>query len=125
MTARIEDAVEFRYVDGIELFGRGELRLRGLVILETPGGIGLRIRLVGLGIERRLTARRTGERDLVACVLEDIIGCGKFLEPEAGFLARVSQLVVAGQNHQDFHSLGSFSSAWGMGCISASCLTNP
>ena len=82
MAARVKRPVEIGDVDIGELVGRCEVGLRFLVTLETLGRIGLCIGLVGFGIERRLPAGRARQRDVVAGILEHIIGRGKFLEPE-------------------------------------------
>ena len=103
MAARVKHPVEIGDVDIGELVGRCEVGLRVLVTLETLGRIGLRVGLVGFGIERRLPAGRARQRDVVARILEHIIGRRKFLEPEASLLAGVAQFVVAGENHEDFH----------------------
>src|SRR5262249_35528536 len=51
------------------------------------------------------------EGDVGAGILEHVVRCGQLLQPEAGLAAGVAQLVVGGQNHQDFHG-GSF--AWSL-----------
>ena len=60
---------------------------------------------VALRIERRLAALGRGKHDLGAGFLERVVGGGELLEPEARLAARVAELVVRGQNHQDLHKL--------------------
>ena len=108
MAARVKRPVEIGDVDIGELVGRCEVGLRFLVTLETLGRIGLCIGLVGFGIEWRLPAGRARQRDVVAGILEHIIGRGKFLEPEPGLLPGIAKLIVAGENHEDFHARSPF-----------------
>lgn len=108
MAARVKHPVEIGDVDIGELVGRCEVGLRFLVTLETLGRIGLCIGLVGFGIEWRLPAGRARQRDVVAGILEHIIGRGKFLEPEPGLLPGIAKLIVAGENHEEFHARSTF-----------------
>ena len=80
-----------------------ESLLGRLVGLEPPGVIGLRIIGIARRIKRRLPALGRSQRDLRPGILEHIIRRGKFLEPEAGLLAGVAQLVVRCQNHKNVH----------------------
>jgi len=68
--------------------------LHFLILLETPGRFGLRIRIVALGVEGRLPAFWRSECHLDACVLEHVIRRGKLFEPESGFPIRIAELVV-------------------------------
>jgi hypothetical protein len=67
--------------------------------------VGLKVWLVAFRIERRLAALWRGNHDLGASILERVVGGGELLEPEARLTARVAELVVRGQNHQDLHKL--------------------
>src|SRR5262249_7340623 len=56
------------------------------------------------GIERRASALGRCEGDLGASILEHVVRRGQLLQPEARLTAGVAELVVGGQNHQDFHN---------------------
>src|SRR5262249_43620272 len=56
------------------------------------------------GVERWVTALGGGQGDLGAGIFEHVVRRGEFLQPEAGLTASVAELVVGGQNHQDFHN---------------------
>jgi hypothetical protein len=73
------------------------------VLLEPAGEVGLEVRLVTFGVQRRPAALGRSEGDLGAGVLEDIIRRREFLQPEAGLASRVAELVVRSENQQDFH----------------------
>ena len=104
MAAGIEDGIVIFLLDAIEANRRGELCIRGRIGFKAAGKVGLKPRFVALRIERRLTAFRRGEHDLGAGVLEHEIRRRQFLEPEACLSAGVAELIVRGENHQDFHN---------------------
>ena len=118
MPARVEDPVERCDIDIRKFLSRSQLRLRLAVFLVAFGRRGLCIGLVGLGIERRLAACGTGQRDLVSGVLENVIGSSELFEPEARLVACVAKLVVARQDHQDFHEFRPFGRKLGAARIS-------
>ena len=103
MATGIEDSVVVFLLDAIEAQRLVELSVGLGVLFEPPGDVRLEVRLVALGIERRAAALRRCEGDLGAGILENVVGRGEFLQPEAGFATRVAELVVRSQNHQDFH----------------------
>ncbi|MNE77737.1 hypothetical protein D3C80_1740790 [compost metagenome] len=105
MTAWIENRVEVLLVDAVEAHRLGELRVRFSVCLEAGCQFRLEHRLVTLWIKRRLAAFWRSERDLGARILEDIIGSGQLLEPEAGLAAGVAERIVRSQYHENFHRL--------------------
>src|SRR5215475_3423723 len=103
VAARIEDGVVVLLFHAIEAHRPIELALRVRVLLEATGDVRLEARILALGIERRTTALGRSQSDLRARVLKFIVGRGQLLQPEPGLAAGVAELVVGGQNHQDFH----------------------
>jgi hypothetical protein len=104
MATGVEDGIVIFLLDAIEAHRPVELGVGVGVLLEPPCDVGLEVRLVALGIERRPTAFGRCEGDLGPGILENIVGRSEFLQPKAGFAARVAELVVRGKNHQDFHN---------------------
>jgi hypothetical protein len=104
MATGVEDGIVVFLLDAIEARRPVELSVGVGVLLEPPGDVGLEVRLVALGIERRATALGRREGELGAGILEHIVRRGEFLEPEAGLATRVAELVVRSKNHQDFHN---------------------
>ena len=94
MTTRIEHRVESPGHHVLQLVRGGQQRLRGLVILEATGGVGLCRGVIALGVNRRLSAERRGQCDLRARVFEHVVRRSKFFQPEAGLLAGLTKLVV-------------------------------
>ena len=103
VAARIEDGIVVLLLHAVEAHRLVELGLRVGVLLEATGDVRLEARILALGIERRTTALGRGQSDLRARVLKFIVGRGQLLQPEPGLAAGVAELVVGGQNHQDFH----------------------
>src|SRR5262245_43057617 len=103
VAARIEDGVVVLLFYAIEANRPIELALRVSVLLETTGDVRLEAWILALGVERWTTALGRGQSDLRARVLKFIVGRGQLLQPEPGLTAGVAELVVGGQNHQDFH----------------------
>ena len=103
MATGVEDGIVVFLLDAIEAHRLVQLGVGGGVLFEPTGEVGLEVRLVALGIERRAPALGGSEGDLDARILEDIVRRRQFLEPEAGLAAGVAELVVGGENHQDFH----------------------
>ncbi len=103
VAAGVEDRIEVLLVDAVQAHSFCELRLGNLVSAEAPRKVCLEHRLVALRVERRLAALRRGEGDLGTGVLEDVIRRCQLLEPEAGLLAGITESVVGGEYHEDFH----------------------
>jgi hypothetical protein len=62
--------------------------------------------LVAFGVKGRLAALGRSERDISPGIDKREIRRSEFFEPETGFVAGIAELVVRGQNHGDFHSIG-------------------
>src|SRR5262249_29696729 len=103
VAARIEDSVVVLLFHAFEAHRLVELAFRVRVLLEASGDIGLEAGILALGIEWRTTAFGRCEGDLRTHGLKFIVGRGQFFQPEPGLAASVAELVVGGQNHQDFH----------------------
>jgi hypothetical protein len=103
MAAGVEDGVVIFLLDAIEAHRPAKLGFGVGVLFEPTGDVGLEVRLVALGIERRPAALGGSEGDLGAGVLEDIVRRRQFLQPETSLATCVAELVVRGKNHQDFH----------------------
>src|SRR5215470_13468094 len=101
MATRIEDCVAVFLLQALETHRFAELCVG--VLLETTGDVGLEAGVFALGIKRWATALGGGQGDLGASILEHVVRRGEFLQPEAGLATSVAELVVGGQNHQDFH----------------------
>jgi hypothetical protein len=71
-----------------------ELLLGNSVRVETSRGFGLGSLGFAPGIHRRLATERRGKSDLRARILKYIVWRCELLEPEAGLLARRTELVV-------------------------------
>jgi hypothetical protein len=82
--------------------------LRFGILLVAFRVLGLRIGIVALGIERRLSAMGRSQGDLGSGIMENVVWGCEFLQPESCFLAGISQFAVRSKNHQNFHSLSSF-----------------
>src|SRR4029077_11642688 len=108
VAARVENRVVIIGLDTVEANGRSELRLCSRIGFEPAREVGLEVRLVAFGIERRLSTLRRGQHNLSARVLEYIVRGSKFLEPKAGLAARVAEFVVRGKYHQDLHTISYF-----------------
>src|ERR1019366_4663293 len=80
-----------------------ESGLRRTVLLEPARRRRLAVGRVALWIDRRLAALGRRQGDIGAGILEDVIGSGELLQPEARFAARVAQLVVRREHHQNVH----------------------
>ncbi|MNI25290.1 hypothetical protein D3C73_789330 [compost metagenome] len=116
MAARIEHRVIILGPNAAQQRGGGQRGLGGGVLAEAICGSGLCVGLVAFGVQRRLPSLGRYQRQLCTGVLEGEIRCGELLQPEAGFLARVTQLIVRRQNHQDFHvALLEFGNVFGAG----------
>jgi hypothetical protein len=94
MATRVEDCVIVFLLDAIEAHCPVELGSGVGILLESTRDVGLEVRLVALGIERRAPALGRCEGDLGAGILEDIVGRRQLLQPEAGLTPRVAELVV-------------------------------
>src|SRR5258706_11439548 len=103
VAARIEDGVETFLLHAVKTNSSVKLSFRSNVLLESARKLGPEFGLVTLGIERGTTALRGRECDLSPRVLENIVGSGELLKPEAGLAPRISELIVRSENHQDFH----------------------
>src|SRR5215472_4156319 len=84
------------------------------VLFELTGDVGLESRLVALGIKWRTAALGRGEGNLRARIVEDVVRRGELLQPKAGLPPGVAEMVVGGQNHQDFH--------YALLCLGVRCL---
>src|SRR5262249_49688818 len=109
MAARIEDGIEVFLFYAIEAQRLVELSFGIGVLLEATGDVSLKAGVLALGIERRSAALWWNEGHLGAGILEHVVWRSQLLQPEASLAARIAELVVRGQNHQDFHT-GTF--AW-------------
>jgi len=105
VTAGIEDGIETFLFHAVKANSFVKLSFRSGVLLEPARKIGPEFGLVTLGIKRGTTPLRRGECDLSPRLLENVVGSGELLEPEAGLAPRVSELVVRSENHQNFHGL--------------------
>ncbi|MCY1452344.1 hypothetical protein D9M71_692570 [compost metagenome] len=94
MATWIEDRIKVPGLHRTQHDGRSQCGLRRRVLAKAFGGLGLRVRLVALGVKRWLAALGRGQGQLCAGILEGVIGCSEFFQPEAGFLAGVTQLIV-------------------------------
>src|SRR5260370_14882742 len=103
VAARIEDGVEVLLPDAVEARGLVELGFRSRVVLEPARKVSAKLGLVALGVERGAIALRGGERDLGSGILENVVGSGKLLQPEACLSPGVTQLIVGRDNHQYLH----------------------
>ena len=83
--------------------GVGQLRLRLRIGLEAGGQIGLELGQIALWIQRGLATLGGYQGDLSTGVLEHIIRSGEFLEPEAGLVTSITELVMGSQYEQDLH----------------------
>ncbi len=107
MAARVEHGVEIVRIDLAQRYGVGQRHLCLGITSEAFGGFGLGIGLVALRVERRLAALGRSQGDLRAGIDEHVIRRGELLEPEAGFLTGIAELVVGCQHHQDLvHASG-------------------
>ena len=103
MTAHIENGIEiFRFQIG-KFEGLGMSRLCLSILLETRHRVSLILLQIALWIDWRLPAPRRGEGYLRTAVSEDKMESCEFLEPESGLAACITQLVVEGQRHRNFH----------------------
>src|SRR5215813_12071387 len=105
VAARIEDGVEAFLLYAVKAHSLVKLSFRSGVVLEPARQVGPEFGLVTLGIERGTPPLRGGECNFSSGVLENVVGSGELLEPEAGLAPRVSELVMRSQNHQNFHGL--------------------
>src|SRR5262245_7542134 len=96
MAPRIEDGIIILLLHALEAHRLVELTLGIVVLLEATGDVGLEVRILALGIERRAAAFGRCQRDLHPRVLENIVGRGQLLQPEAGFASGVAKLVMRG-----------------------------
>src|SRR5262245_19122446 len=103
MAARIEDGVVVFLSDAVETQRLVELSFGVRVLLEPARDVGLKAGVLALGIERRASALGRCEGDLGASIFEHVVRRGHLLQPEASLTAGVAELVVGGQNHQDFY----------------------
>jgi len=101
----IEYRVKILLLDGIEPDGRSKLRLCYCIRLEAARCVRLRTGLVALRVQWRLAALGRREDDVGSCVLERVIRGGEFFEPKPGFFAGIAQLIVRGEDHENFHLL--------------------
>ncbi|MNN39071.1 hypothetical protein D3C81_1530950 [compost metagenome] len=111
VATRIEHRIELRGVDLLQRQRRRQMLLRGAVLAETLGSRRLRIGRVAVRVQWRLAARWRCQGDLGAGILEHVIRCGEFFQPEPGLAPGVAELVVRSQYEQDFH--GSAFNRWG------------
>jgi hypothetical protein len=84
MAAGVEDGIVVFLLDAIEAYRPVQLRIGVGVLLEPPCDVGLEVRLIALGIERRAAALGRCEGDLGPSILENIVRRSEFLQPEAG-----------------------------------------
>src|SRR5690606_9635839 len=112
MAARIKDGVEVTFLDRGELHGVRQYIAGLCVRLEPAGLIGLKARLVALRVERGLAAIRRCQDDLESSILEDVVGGGKLLEPEACLAAGIAELIVRCQNYQNLHGHSLWGEVW-------------
>jgi hypothetical protein len=70
MATEVENGIVVFLLDAIEACRPVELSVGVGVLFEPPGDVGLEVRLVALGIERRAVALGRGEGDLGAGILE-------------------------------------------------------
>jgi hypothetical protein len=103
MATGVKDGIVVFLLDAIEAQCPVQLSVGVDILLKPTGEVGLKVRLVALGIERRTSALGRRQGDLNAGILEDILRRRQFLEPETSLATRVAELVVRGKNHQDFH----------------------
>src|SRR6478672_960072 len=101
MATGVEDCIELVGRNLREWYGVGERRLGLLVFLEAAHGVGLRSRIIALGIEWRLSSFGRGQRNVHPGVLEDVVRSGELLQPESGLPARVAEPIVRSENHQN------------------------
>ena len=73
MATGVKDGIVVFLLDAIEARRPVQLSVGVGVLFEPPGDVGLEVRLVALGIERRPAALGRSEGDLGAGVLEDIV----------------------------------------------------
>src|SRR6516225_7174306 len=104
MAARIEDGVVVFLPHAVEAQRLVELSFGVRVLLEPTRDVGLKTGVLALGIERRASALGRCKGDLGTDILEHVVRRGHLLQPEASLTAGVAELVVGGQNHQDFHN---------------------
>src|SRR5262249_22921627 len=86
-----------------ELDGVRQLALRRCILFETSHRGCLILWKITLGIDGRLAAFRRGERQRDASVSEYEVRRRKLFEPEASLSARVPELIMRRQHHQDLH----------------------
>ena len=103
VAAGIEDRVVIRGLDVGEPHGVRQHRLGRGILLETPRQFGLALGRVADRVEGRLPALGRGDGHGRPGVEKGEVGRGELLEPEAGLAARVAELVVGGQDHEDLH----------------------
>ncbi|MNX99245.1 hypothetical protein D3C86_1316810 [compost metagenome] len=94
MTSRVEHRIVICRSDAAQQGRRRQGGPGGGVLAKTLGGRGLRIRLIAFRVQGGLAALGRGQRQLSAGILEHVIRCGELFQPEAGFLAGVTQLIV-------------------------------
>ena len=94
MAARVEDCVVIVGLHRAEYDRRRQRRLCCGILAKALGGFGLRVRLIAFRVQRWLAALGRGQGQLNPGVLEGEIRGGEFFQPEPGFLAGVTQLIV-------------------------------
>lgn len=94
VAAGIEHGIEIRSLYRVQLDCRRQCRLGGRILAKALGCGGLRIGLVTFRVQRWLAPLGRGQRQLRAGILEHVIRRGEFFQPEAGFLAGITQLIV-------------------------------
>jgi hypothetical protein len=91
MATGVEDGIVVFLLDPIEARRPVQLGVGVGVLFEPPCDVGLEVRLVALGIERRAAALGRCEGDLGPSILENIVRRSEVLQPEAGLAARVAE----------------------------------
>lgn len=110
VAARVKHRVEGIAVNFCQLDGAGQLPLGVGVPFEAAGVVRLCIFCIAFRAQRRLAFQGRCKRDACARILENILGRSKLLQPEAGLLASVAELIMEGKKHQYVHGGGALGS---------------
>jgi hypothetical protein len=103
MTARIKNGVIVARFDTGQHLGVRQRGLSVLVMLEATGCRGLRGWKLASRIDPWLPTLGGSQGKVGIRILENVIRCCEFLQPETGFLAGVAEPDVRRQHHQYFH----------------------
>ena len=103
VSAGIEDRIEVLRRHIGKPFRVGELRIGRGISAKAVGQLSLIFGQIAFRIEWRLAALRRSERDLRTRILQHIERSGEFFQPETGFLSGITELVMGGENEEDFH----------------------